>query len=66
MKGNNIVINSKAFAKYIVVVLTLGFKIIAESPAKKSGTNTSATLTTDFYGNPRTLPFDIGAFEYVP
>ena len=42
------------------------FRLQTNSPAISAGIDSSAVVTTDYSGNPRTLPFDIGAFEYVP
>lgn len=41
------------------------FSLQSSSPAKGTGANLSATVTHDLLGNPRTLPFDMGAIAYV-
>jgi len=45
-------------------LLTETYAIPANSPAKGAGTDLSAYFTTDFVGTTRTVPWDIGAYEY--
>jgi hypothetical protein len=39
------------------------FELMAGSPAIGAGTSGGALPTVDFYGNPRTAPYDMGAIE---
>lgn len=41
------------------------FTLQSSSPAKEAGANLSSLFNKDFYGNTRTVPWSIGAFEYV-
>ena len=41
------------------------FALMAGSPAIGKGTSGGTIPTTDFFGNPRTVPYDMGAIQHV-
>ena len=44
---------------------TCNFHLASNSPLKEAGTDLSAYFTTDKDGNTRTVPWSIGAYEYI-
>ena len=46
------------------VANTCDFSLQSDSPLLGMGADLSASFTTDYAGNTRTVPFDIGAYEY--
>jgi len=71
-KGNNLIGTDPKFKKIphytssttYTTVTADDFSLTSGSPAINAGKSDGGVPTTDFYGNPRTAPFDIGAIEF--
>jgi parallel beta-helix repeat protein len=59
--GNNL--NSTLYTTYFNDYTNFDFSLKASAPAVDTGSSID-TPSTDIIGNPRTIPYDIGAYEY--
>jgi hypothetical protein len=62
--SNNMVANSGLTVMGFINASSHNFGLTSSSPARSGGLNLG--VATDYYGNTRTLPVDIGAIMYIP
>jgi parallel beta helix pectate lyase-like protein len=58
-------VNETVAANIFTDIANNDFSLVPTSPAINQGFNLSSTFTTDYAGNTRVVPFDIGAYESV-